>query len=286
MSGFRYQEHPPPPDLAWAVECFWEAEGPAGGVERIVPDGRPELVVQLGGTMLAADDDAALRPQPRSLLVGQRSKALRVSPRQAFRTVAVRLRPAALGAVLRGHARGLTDGWGALEELFGLEARSLVTRLEEATDTPMRRAALETFVRRRLAGARPSGRLEEALTLLHRSRGRITIRALREATGASERWLERAFDHEVGLAPRTLAAVLRVQAALRLRSAEPSWARLAAELAYFDQPHLNREFRRHAGLPPAALLESLGPLARAFIPERPVSETSKTEARPGGRMGR
>lgn len=266
MSGVRYEERPPPPDLAWAVECFWEAEGPAGGVERIVPDGCPELVVQLGGTMLAADDGAALRAQPRALLVGQRSRALRVSPGEPFRTLAVRLRPGALGAVLRGQAGELTDGWAPLEDLFGPEGRSLVGRLEEETEPGTRRSALEAFVRRRLSGARRTGRLELALASLRSARGRVTVRALREATGASERWLERAFQREVGLAPRTLAAILRVQAALMLRSSEPSWARLAAELAYVDQPHLNREFRRHAGLPPAALLEALGPLARAFIP--------------------
>ncbi len=266
MSDFRYEERPPPPDLAWAVECFWEAEGPAGGVERIVPDGCPELVVQLGGTMLAADDGAALRVQPRALLVGQRSRALRVSPREPFRTVAVRFRPGALGAVLRGHAGELTDGWAPLEDALGPEVRSLVGRLEDVAGTLARRSVLESVVRRRLAGVRRNARLEGALATLRAARGRLAIRALREATGASERWLERAFLREVGLPPRTLAAVLRVQAALRLRPSEPSWARLAAELAYVDQPHLNREFRRHAGLPPAALLEALGPLARAFIP--------------------
>jgi AraC-like DNA-binding protein len=122
-------------------------------------------------------------------------------------------------------------------------------------------------LRRRLAGVPRTERVEAALATLRAARGRLTVRALREATGASERWLERAFRREVGLPPRTLAAVLRVQAALMLRSSEPSWARLAAELGYFDQPHLSREFRRHAGLPPAALLEALGPLARAFLPE-------------------
>ncbi|MGZ3444460.1 MAG: AraC family transcriptional regulator [Myxococcaceae bacterium] len=266
MSDFRYEERPPPLDLQWAVECFWEAEGPAGGVERIVPDGCPELVVQLGGTMLAADDGAALRAQPRALLVGQRSRALRVSPREPFRTVAVRFRPGALGALLRGQAGALTDGWAPLEDAFGPEARSLVGQLEDVTGALARRSVLERFVRRRLAGVHRTERLEGALATLRAARGRLTIRALREATGASERWLERTFLREVGLPPRTLAAVLRVQAALLLRPSEPSWARLAAALGYFDQPHLNREFRRHAGLPPAALLEALGPLASAFLP--------------------
>ncbi|HEY1333907.1 MAG TPA: DUF6597 domain-containing transcriptional factor [Myxococcaceae bacterium] len=76
MSALRYREVPPTPDLGWAVECFWFAEGPARGVERIVPDGCPELVVQLGGSMRAGDEGHELLAQPRALVVGQRSRAL------------------------------------------------------------------------------------------------------------------------------------------------------------------------------------------------------------------
>jgi AraC-like DNA-binding protein len=269
VSPFRYREVPPPPDLAWAVECFWLAEGDPGGTERIVPDGCPELVVQLGGEMLAGDEGEALRPQPRALLVGQRTRALLVSPRGPFRTVAVRLRPGALGAVVRDHAGTLTDRWASLEELFGAKAHLLLHHLEDAPDEGARMAALERFVRARLAGARRIARLDRALDAVRSMRGRISVRALRHAAGASERWLERAFFREVGLAPRTLSGVLRVQSALLLRESLQSWAGLAAELGYFDQPHLTREFKRYAGLPPAALLEALGPLARAFTePER------------------
>src|SRR6185295_13649235 len=121
VSALRYREVPPPADLRWAVECFWVAEGPAGGTERIVPDGCPELVIQLGGPVRAGDEGEALRAQPRALVVGQRSRALLVSPGSTFRTVAVRLRPSALGRVLHDEAHRLTDGWGSLEDLFGHE---------------------------------------------------------------------------------------------------------------------------------------------------------------------
>lgn len=269
MSPFRYHEIPPAPDLAWAVECFWFAEGDGGGSERIVPDGCPELVVQLGDEMLAGDDAEPLRAQPRALLVGQRSRALLVSPRGPFCTVAVRLRPGALGAVVRDHAGALTHRWASLEELFGAKARLLVDQLGHHPDDGGRMATLERFVRARLAGARTIERLDRALAAIRSTRGRISVRALRVAADASERWLERTFLREVGLAPRTLSAVLRVQSALLRRESLPSWASLAAELGYFDQPHLTREFKRYAGLPPAALLEALGPLARAFSePER------------------
>jgi AraC-like DNA-binding protein len=179
--------------------------------------------------------------------------------------VAARLRPAALGRVLHDDAHRLTDGWASLEELFGQDGRGLVVRVEDARTDPERCAELITFLRRRLARARPDRPADGAVEAVRRARGRITVRALREATGASERSLERAFLREVGMSPRSLAAVLRVQAALLLRDAEPSWATLAAELEYVDQPHLIREFRRVAGLPPRALLEALGPLARAFV---------------------
>ena len=264
MSALRYREVPPPADLRWAVECFWFAEGPAGGVERIVPDGCPELVVQLGGSMRAGDEGRELRAQPRALVVGQRSRALLVSAGSDFRTVAVRLRPSALGRVLHDDADRLTDGWGSLEDLFGREGCTLVARLEGAATDAERCSLLAAFLRRRVDGA-PHLPADGAVEAVRRARGRITVHALRAATGASERTLERAFLREVGLPARTLAAVLRVQAALLLRDAEPSWARLAAELDYVDQPHLTREFRRVAGLPPRALLEALGPLARAFV---------------------
>src|SRR5215470_731335 len=254
MSALRYREVPPPADLRWAVECFWFAEGTAGGTERIVPDGCPELVVQLGGEVRAGDEGQELRVQPRALLVGQRSRALLVSPRSAFRTVAVRLRPSALGRVLRDDADLVTDGWGSLEDLFGHEGRALHVRIEEALTDAERCDPLVAFLRRRLKGARPDLAADGAVETVRRARGRITVRALRAVTGASERALERAFLREVGLPARTLAAVLRVQAALLLRDTEPSWAGLAAELEYVDQPHLTREFRQVAGLPPGALL--------------------------------
>jgi AraC-like DNA-binding protein len=289
MSALRYHEVSPPADLRWAVECFWFAEGPSGGTERIVPDGCPELVVQLGGLMHAGDEAVRLRPQPRALLVGQRSRALHVFPESTFRTVAARLRPSALGRVLHDDAYRLTDGWGSLEDLFGHDGWILHARVEEAVTDAERCDALAGFLRRRLAAVGPGLPADGAVEAVRRARGRITVRALRDATGVSERTLERAFLREVGLSARALAATLRVQAALLLRDTEPSWARLAAELDYVDQPHLTREFRRVAGLPPQALLEALGPLAMAFVDPGRLRELlgvgSVQDSGPGLRTG-
>lgn len=63
------------------------------------------------------------------------------------------------------------------------------------------------------------------------------------------------------MAPKAYARVLRSQRAYRLMRAAPErrWAGMAAQAGYYDQPHLNREFRELAGLPPGALLASALP---------------------------
>jgi AraC-like DNA-binding protein len=71
-----------------------------------------------------------------------------------------------------------------------------------------------------------------------------------------------------------------VQAALLLRDAEPSWAHLAAELDYVDQPHLTREFRRVAGLPPRALLRGTRPAGLGLRRPRAAPGAARCRIRP------
>jgi AraC-like DNA-binding protein len=271
--AFHYQELAPPADLGPVVECFWFASGPGGGVEHIVPDGCPELVVQLGAAMRAGDEQAELGFQPRALVVGPRERPLRVAPQGAFATVGVRIRPGGLGRLAGTSAHELSDGWASLEELFGRAGRQLVAALESAPHLRARSAALTRFVRgvleRRSA---PDARLAAAVQRLRERRGRASLRRLRRELGVSERWLERSFAREVGLAPRTLASLLRLHGALELLGPGAAWADVAQVAGYFDQAHLSRDFRRYAGLPPTALLGALGPLASRFVaPERLVA---------------
>ncbi len=73
----HYSEHPAPPDLAPFVRCFWTLTGdlPAGSVERVLPDGRQELIVHMGDPFM--QDDAV---QPRALFTGQISGPLLLRP--------------------------------------------------------------------------------------------------------------------------------------------------------------------------------------------------------------
>ena len=43
----QYREFAPGPDASRLIECYWVLEGAASGVQRVVPDGRAELILNL-----------------------------------------------------------------------------------------------------------------------------------------------------------------------------------------------------------------------------------------------
>ena len=98
---------------------------------------------------------------------------------------------------------------------------------------------------------------------LDRSHGATSIATLQRETGLSKRRLLGLFRDRVGLTPKVYARVLRFRHLTGLLQAAPPDARLtslAFEAAFYDQPHMNAEFRALAGITPRAFLASRHPV--------------------------
>ena len=84
--------------------------------------------------------------------------------------------------------------------------------------------------------------------------------------GWSRQHLARRFRAEVGVGPKQLARVARLQRAVdhlqrvpdRAHAAPLSLAGAAADLGYFDQAHMARDFRELAGLAPRDIRAARG----------------------------
>jgi AraC-like DNA-binding protein len=140
--------------------------------------------------------------------------------------------------------------------------RELRDRLSDAPSLRHRCDLLDTFLLDRAdRGPRPADEVTQAFHRLTETHGTIPVGALADEVGWSRRHLVSRFHQQIGLPPKTLARILRFERLLsRLRPAAPAhWTRLAAECGYYDQAHLNRDFREFTGITPTGYLARLMP---------------------------
>ncbi len=161
-----------------------------------------------------------------------------------------------LAGAARFFGPGLGDMAGKVVALDDLALDGdMAERLEAVKTWAARFDVLDRLVRSRLSQGRSlSAGVAEALQMLRN--GRRRIRDIASEIGWSERHLSRRVVAETGAAPKTIARILRFEAARRLsaRCGSLGWAELALAAGYADQAHLIREFRTLGGFPPAALL--------------------------------
>ena len=140
-----------------------------------------------------------------------------------------------------------------IADVLGCEGRDLRERLGATRGWQHRFDLIEDFVAERACHS-PSSEVEYAYRRLARSRGGARIAALAMDIGWSRKHLVNRFRSELGLAPKSIARLMRFHEACRLAQKEATggWAGIAAESGYADQAHLAREFSDFAGEPPTA----------------------------------
>ncbi|UUN31497.1 helix-turn-helix transcriptional regulator [Streptomyces sp. FIT100] len=138
-----------------------------------------------------------------------------------------------------------------LAELLGARLRTFVRRLAECPDWHSRFAMLDRLLAVRLfSGPALSPQIDWAWRTLLRTAGRYPVRQLADEAGWSHRQLERRFLQQVGLPPKSLAQVIRLQAALRHHRLGLTWADAAGAAGYHDQAHFTRSFKALIGCTP------------------------------------
>ena len=264
-----YRTWTPHPQLARHLECIWylHKHSAAGDpADRILPDGRMELVFNLRTPFSQADATGRFVRQPPAILVGQLSRFVLLQPAAEVEVLAARFKPAGARAFFREDLAELTDRYVALDQL-DRPWRELAARIGDAPTLAAGVRSLEAGLLQRLAPpSAGSGMTAIALDLLQAIEEPPRIAQVARTLGLSTRHLERTFRREVGLTPKHFARLMRFRRLLgALDRADPRWADLAAHAGYSDQPHLVREFRDFTGLTPRAWLANQTSFAAALL---------------------
>jgi AraC-like DNA-binding protein len=248
-----------PADLAGLVDHIWLFDGSMTCLrERTFPNGNLEIIVHLGARYRVVEDRETW-VCPTTCVTGLQLGHLVVeAPACRTRVLGVRLTPAGAYALFARPMHELAGLTVDLEDVAGGAARELAEGCDDAgpgEDTV--RAAL-AWIDARLARAT---RLDPAvgwmLDRIRQERGAVSIGRLREQTGWSKTRLTSTFVEQVGVSPKQYARVMRFNRALNLiHAGTASIADVAAAAGYYDQPHLNADFKELSGFTPTEFLHA------------------------------
>ena len=238
-----FHREPAPEDLRELVRWFWIprwdlAPGRTSRQE-LLAFPASNLVVEPGGVSLSGP-------------------ALGVSHRD------LRGRGWAVGALLR--PAGLASLAPDPRAIRGIELPLDAADLHRAVSTAMRdndetagrgRAVLAytAWVTEHLAPPDESGLLANAVEdLISADRTIVRVDQVAERLGTSVRGVQRLAQRYIGLTPLTVIRRYRLQEAVQRLREDPTLtiARVAADLGYADQAHLNADFRRILGVTPTS----------------------------------
>jgi AraC-like DNA-binding protein len=248
-----------PSALAGLVESIWLFDGKLGRRERYYPTGELDLLVQLDAPSepfrIVEGQPAATCPSP--CLAGLIVAPLVVeTPAATSRMLGVRLRPAGAFSLFGLPLHELTGTTVDLHDVIGSEARRLTERLAEAGSDEACLRLLWRWIADQLA-RRPSTdpRIAYAVSEIERAGGKAPIANILRRIGASPKRFARLFEEQVGVRPKLFSRIVRFRGLVAaLLTADDTLSQTAIAHGYYDQSHMNADFREFVGISPRQFL--------------------------------
>lgn len=246
------------------VAAYWfldAANGPPHP-QTYIPGLSLAWIFNLGTPGMIADGGSAAR-LPQSFVKGPASVAARVTSSNRMRNYGIAFNPGGASVFSRTPLAALHN---EIVDISAVEDRDLSVLAGDVASMVFERA-VERFDRFLLA------RLHEASNphlgrMLFENLERRTQQPLAsvvDASGYSDRHMRRLFQENVGTSPKAASRICRLRNAVRgMSQLDLPLSQIAARSGYFDQAHLNREFREMIGCGPNAYRQRTNPISTRF----------------------
>ena len=256
-----YQTFRPNSDLDALIKCYWTLQIPAefnSEKQRVIPDGCMELIFILGDDVKRYISENDFIIQPRAIIVGQITEPFIIQPVGYVHCFAVRFYPYSVSNFIKIPLKKLENKETPIADIFGQStADELERKIIYAADTQQRMEIMESFLLNKLQEEATIDQIVQSTveTLLATS-GSSPIKTLLHGDLSKRRQLERKFLKQIGMSPKQLGKVIRLQTALKLllnRKTE-TFTKIAYESEYYDQNHFIKDFKEFTGITPKEFL--------------------------------
>ncbi len=257
-------------EILWTWECFDQPHR----LERLLPDGSMQLVVNLAEDETRTYDPDQLtrvRRLPGAVLGGAHSRHFVIDTAEQRAVAGIVFRPGAARAFFRLPADEMRNRMLPLDAVWGPLAQELRERLLAAPTPDERLDRMEQILlARRMRDDSPHPAVRFAVGEFLRGPHIRSVSEVTASIGLSSRRFIELFRAEVGLTPKLFCRIRRFRRALRRIQAGgcPDWPDLALSCGYFDQPHFIHDFREFSGISPTQYAVA-SPRQLSHVPIRP-----------------
>ncbi len=257
-----YQTFTPQLDLEALISCYWTLKipaDPAAEKQCIVPDGTIEMAFILGDDIQRFTNTKDFILQPRAMVLGPTVDPFYIQPTGRVDTFAIRFYPYGFANFTNVALKSLANKETPLEQIFDkTKAGVLEQNIIQASSTAQRISIVENFLLEILKEqATIDTIVKSTVELLISSKGGRPIHTILKDVAGNRRQLERKFAQQIGLSPKQLSKVIRLQTALKLllTPTPDSLTNIAYASDYYDQSHFIKDFKEFTGTNPNAFLE-------------------------------
>ena len=255
------------------INSFWVFESsfgvPVNDTRLIVPNGSARIIIPYKNELSVSVDNKAVTSKEYDIfLTGIWDRATTISSfAKETGTIGIDLSPKGLYRLFDLNMEELSNRIYSFEDLFGIWGKRMQYELGNIENVFQKISFLENALIYLLnKNTKDCTFLDYALDSILTSEGLLEIKSLAEETGYSKRHLNMQFKRYVGIAPKTLASIVRFQKFYK------QWAKTGSETFfkedlyayYFDQSHFIKEFKRFTGYTPQKYTEITAEFSRAF----------------------
>ncbi|MTI29561.1 AraC family transcriptional regulator [Xanthovirga aplysinae] len=257
----NYQTFQPHPDLESLICCYWTLEVPAtddAQKQRIIPDGTIEMAFILGDDIKRYTSKDNFILQPRAMVLGQTIEPFYIEPTGYVDTFAIRFYPYGFANFVTVPIKTLANKETPIEILFGEKtAKKLELEIVQAINTKQRIEIIERFLINKLSEqSTVDSIVRTTIDTLLLTKGSASIGGILKEDLSKRRQLERNFLKQIGISPKQLGKVIRLQSALKMLLNEKgeNLTNIAYENEYYDQAHFIKDFKEFTGISPKEFL--------------------------------
>ncbi len=259
----NYQTFQPHSDLESLVQCYWTLEVPADNnaqKQRIIPDGCIEMAFILGDDIKRYTSEDEFILQPRAMVLGQTIEPFYIEPTGYVNSFAVRFYPYGFANFVTTPIKNLVNKETPIELLFGeVPAKEIAQKIIQATDTKERIEIIEDFLLNKIKNETTINNIvKSTVDAILSTKGSTPINIILKEDISKRRQLERNFLKQIGISPKQLGKVIRLQAALKmlLNQQSKNLTQIAYDSEYYDQAHFIKDFKEFTGTNPKSFLEN------------------------------